>query len=316
MHSVFLTVENMSKSYGKFLALDNFSCEIPQGVTGLLGPNGAGKTTFIRSLLGIHSFTAGRIQFLEYELPKDLLIVKDMIGYQPEVDTQLKKTSASQYVTHMARLAGLPHESAKQRSFDTLHYVGLEEARYREMETFSQGMLQKVKLATALVHDPLLLLLDEPTAGCDPSSREQILTLIHDLGNNYGKNIIISTHLLPDIERTADYVVVMSKGKTVMQGDLSQVLNAKQSGGQIIVRVSGNQKEFANILEKNDVQVIEVNTEIICLVKPDRFPNNDYSELFQLASSANMNIRKISPFRIGLEDVFLDAVEGTMEVGS
>lgn len=128
------------------------------------------------------------------------------------------------YVSHMATMAGLSRNIAKQRAFDTLHYVGLGEARYRDMNTFSQGMMQKVKLATALVHDPVLLILDEPTAGCDPSSRLQILALISDLGNNHGKNILISTHLLPDIERTASSVVVMNLGKSVIQGDLSSIL--------------------------------------------------------------------------------------------
>ena len=147
MTEQFLTVENVTKNYGSFVALDKFSCEIPTGVTGILGPNGAGKTTFIRSLLGIHPFQSGRIQFLNYELPRDLLTVKDMIGYQPEFKTLIHRVTAMKYVVHMCRLAGLPREAAKQRAFDTLHYVGLEEARYRPLETYSQGMLQKVKLA-------------------------------------------------------------------------------------------------------------------------------------------------------------------------
>ncbi len=308
MSEQFLIVDRVSKFFGKFLALDEFSCEIPTGVTGLLGPNGAGKTTFIRALLGIHPIKSGTMQFLDYTLPKDILAVKDMIGYQPEVDTRLNKTTCARYVTHNARLAGLPHESAKQRSFDVLHYCGLEEARYREMNTMSQGMLQKVKLATALVHDPLLLILDEPTAGCDPESREQILNLIFDLGKNYGKNIMISTHLLPDIEKSADYVVVMNLGQRIMQGGLKSILAQSKETVQLQIRVSGNHAKFANALEKAGYNVLEVGqVEITCLI--DGKMSQDYSEIFNLAKQAKMDVRMVTPYRQSLEDVFLEVVK-------
>lgn len=308
MTEQFLTVENVTKHYGSFVALDNFSCEIPTGVTGILGPNGAGKTTFIRSLLGIHPFQSGRIQFLNYELPHDLLVVKDMIGYQPEVKTLINRVTAMKYVVHMCRLAGLPREAAKQRAFDTLHYVGLEEARYRPLETYSQGMLQKVKLATALVHDPLLLVLDEPTAGCDPDSREQILTLIYDLGKNYGKNLLISTHLLPDIERAADYVVLLSLGKLVMQGTLTDVLARNTTSSKLEIRVSGSPQKFADILESQGFNIISVASDIQCIPTKDVGMNN-FLPIFKLAKENNMDIRKITPYRLHLEEVFLDAVQ-------
>lgn len=303
----FLKVENVTKAFGKFLALDSFSCEIPQGVTGLLGPNGAGKTTFIRALLGIHPIISGSIQFMDYTLPKDLLIVKDLIGYQPEVPTKINRITAMRYVVHSGRLAGLPHEAAKQRAFDTLHYVGLEEARYREMQTYSQGMLQKVKLATALVHDPVLLMLDEPTAGCDPDSREKILNLIFDLGKNYGKNILISTHLLPDIERSADYVVLLANGQLVMQGDLTEVLNRNAESYQLVIQVSKSPIKFSNILEQNGFSILEVGSEIKC-IPPKNLTNNNLVPIFKLAKENNLDIRKITPYKLNLEEVFLDAV--------
>ncbi|MHA2098259.1 MAG: ABC transporter ATP-binding protein [Candidatus Kariarchaeaceae archaeon] len=309
MTDTFLYVENVTKKYGDFLALDNFSCTIPSGVTGLLGPNGAGKTTFIRSLLGIHPFQSGRIQFLDYELPRDLLQVKDLIGYQPEVDTRIIKTSAIRYVMHMCRLAGLPRQAAIQRAFDTLHYVGLEDARYRDMTEFSQGMLQKVKLATALVHDPELLLLDEPTAGCDPQSREQILNLIYDLGLNYGKNIVISTHLLPDIEKNANFVVVLNKGRTVMEGSLEAVMKQKDDSVRLQVQVSGSTQKFANILEENGFSILSVDGDISCLAPPELVKTQNYSTVFKLAKTNNVDIRLLTPFRLRLEDVFIDIVD-------
>jgi ABC-2 type transport system ATP-binding protein len=307
MSNQFMQVRGIVKKYGQFLALDQFSCEIPSGVTGLLGPNGAGKTTFIRCLLGIHPYESGVIDFLDWELPRDLIKVKDNIGYQPEVDTTLNKTSAMKYVTHMCRLAGLPREASIQRAFDTLHYVGLEEARYREMTTFSQGMLQKVKLATALVHDPFLLILDEPTAGCDPDSREQILKLIRELGKDYGKNILISSHLLPDIEFCADNVVVMSEGKTIMQGGLKSILQQQDKQVQLKIMVSGDYELFANILSKNGFNVTEVAEEISCLIDNNK-TNVEFLEIFKLAKEFGMNVRMLSPYRQRLEDVFLAAI--------
>ena len=313
MSNQFMQVNGIVKRYGQFLALDQFSCEIPSGVTGLLGPNGAGKTTFIRCLLGIHPYESGEISFLGWELPRDLLMVKDHIGYQPEVATTLNKTSAMKYVTHMCRLAGLPREPAIQRAFDTLHYVGLEEARYRDMKTFSQGMLQKVKLATAIVHDPLLLILDEPTSGCDPDSRDQILKLIRELGRDYGKNILVSSHLLPDIEFCANNVVVMSEGRTIIQGDLKSILQQQEKKIQLKIVVSGDAELFASILSKNGFEVIEVTEEITCLIDNDK-TNGEFLQIFKLAKENEMNVRMLSPYRQRLEDVFLAAVRDDKEV--
>jgi ABC-2 type transport system ATP-binding protein len=306
MSEVFLTVEGVTKKYGEFYALNEFSCEIPPGVTGLLGPNGAGKTTFIRCLLGILPFDGGHVKFQEWSLPDDLLKVKDLIGYQPEVDTQMHRTSAARYVTHFGRLAGLPRQAALQRAFDVLHYVGLEEARYRDLHTFSSGMLQRVKLATALVQDPLLLVLDEPTAGMDPQGRDQMLRLIHDLGHNHGKHILMSTHLLPDVERTSDYVVVISQGARVIQGDLRTILERKGDTVQITIRVSREPLEFAKILANDGFDVIDARDEITCMVNGQN--DQAFLNIFKLARENDIDVRMVSPYRQRLEDVFLELV--------
>ncbi|MFX0072091.1 MAG: ABC transporter ATP-binding protein [Candidatus Hermodarchaeota archaeon] len=305
MHNI-LVIRNLVKKYGLFTALDGFSCEIPKGVCGLLGPNGAGKTTFIRALLGIHPFESGSINFLNYILPKDLLAVKDQIGYSPEIDTRILKTSAMRYVVHIGTMAGLSRNTAKQRAFDTLHYVGLGEARYRDMNTFSQGMMQKCKLATALIHDPVLLVLDEPTAGCDPKSHMQILDLISDLGNNHQKNILISTHLLPDIERTASYVVVMNQGKKIIQGDLKTILQQDDEVINMQIRVNGNHNKFAQLLQNNGFEVSTAN-EIIS-VNIERDDDKKYLSIFKLARNNGMNIRMMTTYRQSLEDVFLNEI--------
>ena len=308
-----LEINNLTKKFGDFKALNDFSANIPTGVTGLLGPNGAGKTTLIRTILGIHTFESGTIKFNEFELPRDIVKAKDYLGYQPEVDTTIRKTSAMRYVVHMARLAGLPRSAAKQRSFDVLHYVGLEEARYRDMNTFSQGMMQKVKLATALVHDPLLIILDEPTAGCDPESHEQILNLIKDLGRNHDKNLLVSTHLLHDIEQTANQVVVMSQGRRLIQGDLKTILASKGETETLEIRVSGNHEKFAEVLNSNGLHVTDISDSHISCISNLKTSN---STIFKLAQEADMNVRMISKYKQSLEDVFLEAVKNGAVLGN
>ena len=305
-----LQAENVSKKFGNFKALDNFSCTIPDGIIGLLGPNGAGKTTFIKSLLGLHPFESGNISILngEYNLPRDFLKVKDLIGYMPEKETKMNHLSAFKYVELFGRISGLPKSVIKQRTFDVLHYVGLEEARYRNMGTFSTGMIQRVKLATALVHDPEIIILDEPTAGLDPPGREQMLNLIGDLGQTHGKNIIMCTHLLPDVERLSDYVVVISQGKQVMQGDLHSLLSQKGESVTLRIQVSEKTKSYFDLLQNNGYEVkMEGKTEIHCYLR-DKSQEN-YIIFFKLAKNLGINIRLLSTNRIRLEDIFLDAIK-------
>ncbi|MHA2104956.1 MAG: ABC transporter ATP-binding protein [Candidatus Hodarchaeales archaeon] len=307
MTDTLLSVENMTKTYGRsFVALDDFSCEIQKGVTGLLGPNGAGKTTFIRCLLGILPFDKGAIRFNNYVLPHDLLKVQDHFGYQPETETRMLKTSAMSYVTHIGNMAGLPRKDALHRAFDVLHYVGLEEARYRDMNTFSSGMLQRVKLAAALVQDPMILILDEPTAGMDPQGRKQMLTLIHDLGHNHEKNIIMSTHLLPDVEQTSDHVVVLSRGRTIKQGSLQTILTRKDGDISLIIRISGESNNFVTHLKDQGLNIEIDRDEIHCVM--DKDDQDIYKLIFKTARKTGVDIRTMSPYRQSLEDVFLELV--------
>jgi len=312
MKTTVLQAEDVYKKFGNFNALDGFSCNIPKGIIGLLGPNGAGKTTFIKSLLGLHPFESGKISLMDgsYNLPKDFLKAKDLIGYLPEKQTKVNRLSAFKYVELFGRIGGLPRSVTKQRTFDVLHYVGLEEARYRNMETFSTGMLQRVKLATALVHDPEIIILDEPTAGLDPPGREQMLNLIKDLGYTQEKNIIMSTHLLPDVERLSDYVVVISQGKQVMQGNLHALLSKKGDSVTLRIQVSDKTKSYFDSLQDNGYEVsMENKTEIQCFLK--NYQKEDYIGFFKLAKNLGINIRMLSANKMSLEDIFLDAVHNT-----
>lgn len=309
MYSSVLQAEDVYKKFGNFNALDGFSCDIPAGIIGLLGPNGAGKTTFIKSLLGLHPFESGNINLMDgkFKLPKDFLKVKDFIGYMPEKETKINRLSAFKYVENFGKVSGLPRSIVKQRAFDVLHYVGLEEARYRTMETFSTGMIQRVKLATALVHDPEIIILDEPTAGLDPPGREQMLNLIKDLGETHGKNIIMSTHLLPDVERLSDYVVVINHGKQVMQGQLHKLLESRGDAVTLKLQVSEKPETFFNVLRENGYEASMVNqSEILCYLK--NTSQESYIDFFRLAKGLGINIRLLTTSKASLEDIFLDAV--------
>lgn len=302
-----IIVEHVSKRYGNFYALNDFNCEIQPGITGLLGPNGAGKTTFIRSMLGIIPLDEGRIRFMQWELPRDVLTVRDLVGYQPEIETKLLKTPAIKYVTLIGKLSGLPRQAAIQRAFDVLHYVELEEARYRELHTFSTGMLQRVKLAAALVNDPLVLILDEPTAGMDPDGRNQMLDLIRDLGRNHGKHVILSTHLLPDVERTCENVVVIGNGKRIFQGTIKSLLETEGKEVTYQIQVSTDETTFADILSQHGYRV-DTDPPYVMVTIP-RDDTRDHVKIFKIAKQYKVDIHMFRPHRKSLEGMFLELLQ-------
>src|SRR5215510_5023302 len=207
-----LELESVSVRYGRNQALRDVNVSFPKGAVGLLGPNGAGKTTMIKSLLGLLPPERGQMRVLGLDVRHAPLQIRRRIGYMPESDTHIPGMNAVSFVAFCAELAGLPRADAMQRAHEVLYYVGLGEARYRNVEQYSTGMKQRIKLAQALVHDPELLFLDEPTNGMDPKGREEMLDLILELPVKRGLSIILSTHLLPDVERVCDQVVVMHQG--------------------------------------------------------------------------------------------------------
>src|SRR6185437_10347125 len=217
-------------AYGRREALRDVSVAFPHGATGLLGPNGAGKSTLLRALLGFVSPSSGQMRVLGRDVAAEPLQVRARVGYMPETDAHIPGMTAIAFVAYCGELAGLPKADAIQRAHEVLFYVGLGEARYRNVETYSTGMKQRIKLAQALVHDPELLFLDEPTNGMDPKGREEMLDLIRDLARNKGVNLILSSHLLPDVEYTCDTVVVMDKGTIATAGPIDAL---KQPRGRV-----------------------------------------------------------------------------------
>src|SRR4029079_8109905 len=190
------------------------------GSVGLLGPNGAGKSTLLKSLLGFVTPVEGTLRVLGLGVATRPLEIRSRIGYMPESDGHVPGMNAVTFVAYCGELAGLPKADAMQRAHEVLFYTGLGEARYRNVETYSTGMKQRIKLAQALVHDPDLLFLDEPTNGMDPKGRDEMLDLIRDLARNKGVNVIVSSHLLPDVEYTCGHVVVLDKGRVGAAGTI------------------------------------------------------------------------------------------------
>jgi ABC-2 type transport system ATP-binding protein len=211
-----LRADNLTKRYpGDVLALNDFSVELEPGLIGLVGANGAGKSTFIKILLGLLRPTSGSVSVLGLDPTADPIAVRQRIGYLPEHDCLPLDQSATDFITHMARISGLPHGSARERAAEMLRHVGLYEERYRRMDGYSTGMKQRVKLAQSLVHDPALLLLDEPTNGLDPNGRDEMLDLIRRTGEEFGISVVVSSHVLGEIERVCGYLISIDNGALV-----------------------------------------------------------------------------------------------------
>jgi len=211
-----LSADQLTMRYPRgVLALEGLTLELEPGLVGLVGANGAGKSTFIKILLGLLKPTSGRVTVLGLDPTSEPIEVRQRIGYLPEHDCLPTDVSAADFITHMARMSGLPQAAARERAAEMLRHVGLYEARYRTMDGYSTGMKQRVKLAQSLVHDPQLLLLDEPTNGLDPSGRDQMLELIRRTGRQFGISVVVSSHLLGEIERVCDHLVAIDGGKLV-----------------------------------------------------------------------------------------------------
>src|SRR5438874_10371880 len=292
--------------YGKNRALKNVTATFARGAVGLLGPNGAGKSTMLKSLLGFVKPDEGRMSVLGMNVAHDPLKIRARIGYMPESDAHIPGMNAVSFVAYCGELAGLPAVDAMQRAHEVLYYVGLGEARYRNVETYSTGMKQRIKLAQALVHDPDLLFLDEPTNGMDPKGRDEMLELVRDLAHNKGVNLILSSHLLPDVEYTCDQVVVMDKGTVATQGP---IVGLKQPRGRVFeLRVKtpdGNVNGFVGRLRAAGFECHATHDDIMRVFVPGE---GGARELFALATAEQVQVRHLRPSVPTLEDVFANAV--------
>ena len=297
-------LDDVTVIYGNNRALKNVTAAFARGAVGLLGPNGAGKSTMLKSLLGFVKPDAGQMQVLGMDVAKDPLKIRARIGYMPETDAHIPGMNAVSFVAYCGQLAGLPGVDAMQRAHEVLYYVGLGEARYRNVETYSTGMKQRIKLAQALVHDPDLLFLDEPTNGMDPKGRDEMLELIRDLGRNKGVSLILSSHLLPDVEYTCDDVVVMDKGQVATQGPINEL---KGPAGRVFeLRVKGDLRGFVDVLAREGMDVHATDEDVMRVFVPAGA--GDQRAIFSAASRFGAQVRHLRPSVPTLEDVFARAI--------
>jgi ABC-2 type transport system ATP-binding protein len=252
-HAPLVETRNLTKRYGsQVLALDALSLQVGEGVTGIVGANGAGKSTLIKILLGLLDPTSGGASLLGYDVATQGPALRQYVGYMPEHDCLPPDISATDFVIHMARINGLPSSSARERAAETLRHVGLFEERYRAIGTYSTGMKQRVKLAQALVHDPKLLMLDEPTNGLDPAGRDEMLDLIRRIGRDFGISMLMSSHLLGEIERVCDHLVVIDAGRLMRADTIATFTGEMQV---LTVEVDERQDDLLKRLQARGLQV-------------------------------------------------------------
>jgi ABC-2 type transport system ATP-binding protein len=296
-------LHNVTKTYGRVTALRSLSTEAPAGAVGLLGPNGAGKTTLIRTLLGLITIDSGAGQVFGMDIRTQRLDIRQAVGFAPEDECLFPGVPGIEFVSYAGELCGMSRKDAMQRAHEVLNYVDFGEARYRPVESYSTGMKQRLKLASAIVHDPRLLILDEPTNGMDPAGRQEIIELSRDLAHNKGMSLLFSSHLLPDVEAVCDRVLVLSNGRLLAEGAISDLKQAHEQTFDL--RVKTDAAMFAGRLAQLGCSV-ETHDELLRV----RLPQGRSSDLFwQLAASCGEQIRYLRPQRSTLEEVFLKAVE-------
>ena len=300
-----VTLEGVTVTYGNNRALRDVTSSFAAGAVGLLGPNGAGKSTMIKSLLGFIVPQGGRLRVLGLDVADAPLDSRARGGYMPESDAHIPGMNAVSFVAYCGELAGLPRVDAMQRAHEVLFYVGLGEARYRNVETYSTGMKQRIKLAQALVHDPDLLFLDEPTNGMDPKGRDEMLELIRDLAHNKGVNLILCSHLLPDVEYTCDHVVVMDKGAIAASGPIAALKQPRGRVYELRVKTAGELDQFVERLRASGLECKQTDEDVMRVFVPG---DGGARELFALAASEHVQVRHLRPSVPTLEDVFATAV--------
>jgi ABC-2 type transport system ATP-binding protein len=291
-------VVGLSKRFGTVQALRSVDVTVERGCTGLVGSNGAGKSTLLKLLLGLMAPDQGRASVLGHDVATDPLGVRARVGYLPEGACLPGDVTAADFVAFMAQLGGLPPRAARERSSEVCYQVGLDEERYRRLEEFSAGMLQRVKLAVALVCDPQLLLLDEPTDGMDPQGREDMLDLIGRARGELGVDVLISTHLLGDVERICDQVVMVHGGEVLVQGPIAAVAGTTDAG--FAVQLGGNGDVELHSLELAGLQVRKAGGELHV-----QGGAGTADMIRDVAAERGWALRRLSPRAPSLEETFL-----------
>ena len=299
-----IATTDLTKRYGSSVtALDGLTVEIEPGIVGLVGSNGAGKSTFLKILLGLIDATSGSARVFDLDVATRGIAIRELVGYMPEHDCLPPDMSATEVVSHLALISGLPRTAARERTAEVLRHVGLYEERYRAIGGYSTGMKQRVKLAQALVHDPRLLLLDEPTNGLDPAGRDEMLELIRRTGNEFGIAVIVASHLLGEIERVCDHLVAIEGGKLLRSAPLGSF--TKRTGTLAVDVEDGRDALAARLAERGLRVAIDGPSILVDLV--DEGP---YDIVRDTVVGLGLPLIRMEQRRHRLEDLFRDAPAG------
>lgn len=306
-----ISLTGILKKYKSMTALNGVDLKIRSGITGLLGPNGAGKSTLIKLLLGLVRLTSGEGEVLGYPLGASGRKIRSKVGYMPEDDCYIPGMSGVEVVQFAACLSGIPTVEALRRAHEILDFCGMKQERYREIDTYSTGMRQKIKFAAAIVHDPEFLILDEPTSGLDPEEREALLARIRLLWEDSGKSVMISTHILPDVQAICDDVVILSKGKVRLN---DQLVNLNRTNSpSFSIQVMGDRKNLIRTLNAQglETQISEGNFIVV------ESPREDLADvIWQSAKSSDVVIQSLIPAKNSLEEIFMSTVREAQNADS
>ena len=296
--------DGLTKRYPKVTALSGLTVSAPPGVVGLVGANGAGKSTLIKILLGLVRPTSGRASVLGMDTATQGPRIRQVVGYMPEHDCLPPDVSATEFVVHMARMSGLPYAAARERAADTLRHVGLHEERYRAIGEYSTGMRQRVKLAQALVHDPQLVFLDEPTNGLDPRGRDEMLTLIRRIGSEFGISVLVTSHLLGELERICDHVIVIDGGRLLRS---SALRDFTQATSVVAVEVEeGAQALAARLAEAGEAVTVDGRVLAVQVSADD--PGRTFEAVRDAVCDLDLRLIRLEQRRGRIEDIFTKEV--------
>lgn len=299
--NILVETSGLTKDYGEVKALKKFTAKIESGAIGLLGPNGAGKSTLIKILLGLIPPTSGNGLVFNWDISEQGLRIRQRIGYMPENDCLLPDLNAVSYLTYLGQLSGLSSSDAMQRAHEVLYYVRIGDERYRNLETYSSGMKQKVKLAQALLHDPELIFLDEPTTGLDPTGRREMLGLIKGIVKDQNKNILFSSHILSDIEFVCEKVIILNHGELITMNTISNLLFEKNP--DLVVKIRGNEREFIENLKSEGLKPIKRKNDILIKHAPELS-----KRVIEIAAKSDVQLRYLNSSKRSLEELFVKII--------
>ena len=292
-----ISARDLTKHYGDVHALDGLTLDVEPGVIGFVGANGAGKSTFLRILLGLLRPTSGSASVLGFDVQTQAVELRKLVGYMPEHDCLPLDVSGTEFVAHMGQMSGLPFIAARERAAEMLRHVGLHEERYRLIGSYSTGMKQRVKLAQALVQDPKLLLLDEPTNGLDPEGRDEMLELVERTGRSFGIALLLTSHLLGEIERVCDELIAIDAGKLQYLGSVSAFTNRTQ---QLMLETDDEVPEFAARLRVLGLEVTGSGLHLRVGLKDD----STYDVVCDVAAELGAPLARMELSRHKLEELF------------